>query len=96
MKGGTMTNTLRRLLPPLFAALLAVPSSATEVQPAVKRQQFVYVLHLTPRMHEKSAWTEAENRVIGQHFARLAKATETGQVILAGVRPKRSTRPSGS
>ena len=27
---------------------------------------------------------EAENGVIGQHFARLSKAAEAGQVILAG------------
>ena len=79
-----MTNTLRFLLPPLFAALFVAPSIATEMQPAIKRQQFVYVLHLTPRMQERNAWTDAENGVIGQHFARLAKATETGQVILAG------------
>lgn len=79
-----MANTLRSLLPLLFAALLVAPCSATEVQPAIKLQQFVYVLHLTPRMHERHAWTEVENGVIGKHFARLAKATEAGQVILAG------------
>jgi len=44
---------------------------------------------LPPRLHEKSAWTDAENKAVGQHFARLAKATEGGQVILAG----RTTEP---
>ena len=37
-------------------------------------------------MHETTSWTEAENRIVAQHFARLAKATEDGQVILAGRR----------
>jgi uncharacterized protein YciI len=83
-KDRTMTETLRILLLPLFAVSLMAPSVATEIQPVIKRQQYVYVLHLTPRMHETSAWTAAENGVIGQHFARLAIATETGQVILAG------------
>ena len=49
-----------------------------------KRLQYVYVLHLTPHMQEVNAWTDTENGVIGQHFARLAKATDAGQVILAG------------
>jgi uncharacterized protein YciI len=35
-------------------------------------------------MQEASAWTDTENGVIGRHFARLAKATDAGQVILAG------------
>jgi uncharacterized protein len=79
-----MVNVLRLLVPSLFAAALAAPCPAAETQPASKRLQFVYVLHLTARMQEVNAWTDAENGVIGQHFARLAKATEAGQVILAG------------
>jgi uncharacterized protein len=66
------------------AALLVAPGFAAETLPAGKRQQYVYVLHLTTRMHETNAWTDKENGVIQQHFARLAKATDAGQVILAG------------
>ena len=65
-------------------SLLVAPGLAAETESAVKPQQYVYVLHLTPRMREANAWTDADNGVIGQHFARLAKATESGQVILAG------------
>jgi len=65
-------------------SLLVAPGFAAETESAVKPQQYVYVLHLTPRMREATAWTDADNGVIGQHFARLAKATESGQVILAG------------
>ena len=53
------------------------------------RRQYVYVLRLTPRLHDPGAWTDAENKAVGLHFARLAKATEAGQVILAG----RTTEP---
>ncbi len=73
----------------LSAALLVTPLGAMEAQQMTSLKQYVYVLHLTPRMHETTSWTEAENKIIAQHFARLAKATEDGQVILAG----RTTEP---
>ena len=79
-----MFRILRRLIAAPVAALLVTPVIATEAQSPTKPQQYVYVLHLAPRMHEKGAWTEVENGIIGQHFARLAKATAAGQVILAG------------
>jgi uncharacterized protein YciI len=79
-----MVNALRLLAPSLFAAFVVAPGLAAEAQSVSKRQQYVYVLHLTARMQEKNAWTDADNGVIWQHFARLAKATEAGQVILAG------------
>lgn len=84
-----MIRIIRQLMWPLSAAALAAPAGAIHAQQATPRQQYVYVLHLTPRLHDRSAWTDAENKVVGQHFARLAKATEDGQVILAG----RTTEP---
>jgi uncharacterized protein len=68
----------------LSTALLVVPPGAICAQQLTRHQQYVYVLHLTPRMHDKSAWTDTENGVIAQHFSRLAKAAEAGNVILAG------------
>lgn len=79
-----MLKMLRLIVPSVFAALLVAPCLAADTQAEGKRQQYIYVLHLTPRMHEANAWTDKENGVIGQHFARLAKATDAGQVILAG------------
>jgi uncharacterized protein YciI len=84
LKGRPMLNAFRTVLPFVVTALLAAPCLAAEPQPASKRQQYVYVLKLTPRMQEANAWTDTENGVIGQHFARLARATDSGQVILAG------------
>jgi uncharacterized protein YciI len=80
----SLDTLFRTVLPFVFAALLATPSLATEDQPVRKRQQYDYVLKLTARMQAANAWTDMENGVIGQHFARLAKATDAGQVILAG------------
>ena len=68
----------------LSMAVLVAPLGAIHAQQTHDRQQYVYVLHLTPRMHATSSWTDAENQVITHHFARLAKAAEGGQVILAG------------
>ena len=89
---------MRRALLPLcvVVALFAGPSmsaaqsaSAPAATPAVKRNQYVYVLRLAPRLYEQKAWTEADNAAVGRHFARLKQATESGQVILAG----RTTEP---
>jgi uncharacterized protein YciI len=79
-----MTKPAGFLLLSLFAAMLIAPHGVAEAQQVEKRKQYVYVLKLTPRMHQQSAWTDAENAAVGQHFDRLAKATEAGQVILAG------------
>ena len=83
-----MLRAMRRLLPLFaFVALLTSPSmsaaqsgSAPAATPAVKRNQYVYVLRLAPRLYDQKAWTEADNAVVGRHFARLKQATETGQV----------------
>lgn len=79
-----MVHAFRTVLPLVVTALLAAPCLAAEDQPMSKRQQYVDVLKLTARMQAANAWTESENGVIGQHFVRLAKATDSGQVILAG------------
>lgn len=83
-KANAMIKTGRNLILSLSAILLVAPFGATWAQHVNKSQQYVYVLHLTPRMQDTSAWSEVENRVIGQHFARLSKAAQAGQVILAG------------
>lgn len=45
---------------------------------------FLYVLKLTPKYHAESAWTDDDRSIVGRHFERLARATEAGQVVLAG------------
>jgi uncharacterized protein YciI len=61
--------------------LTAVPAGA---QQAAKPQHYVYVLRLAPRVQAEAGWTDADRAAVGRHFERLAKATEAGQVVLAG------------
>lgn len=50
----------------------------------MKKQQFVYVLKLIPRLHQDDNWTEQDEAIVQRHFDRLKKYTDEGQVILAG------------
>ena len=61
----------------------------THAQETEKLKQFVYVLRVAPNMQDEKAWTEADNRAVGAHFARLQKASKSGHVVLAG----RTTEP---
>jgi uncharacterized protein len=71
----------------VIASVLAIASFATHAadQPAPpKLKQFCYMLKLTPRLHEKSAWTKDDIAAGQKHFAYLKAATEKGQVMFAG------------
>lgn len=54
------------------------------VQVAAPVQQFLYVLRLTPRLHEDAAWTDADKAAVSRHFEHLQRATAAGKVVLAG------------
>ena len=45
---------------------------------------YLYVLNLVPRLRAESAWTDADRATVSAHFQHLSKATERGQVVLAG------------
>ena len=70
----------------LVLSLFVPPVVSYAQQPDKTRQfqQYVYVLRLTPRMQDAKAWTDVENKVIGQHFSHLKQAAEAGKVMLAG------------
>ena len=53
------------------------------------RPQFIYVLHLVPRLHDASAWTDLDQIAVSRHFAHLSAAKDGGTLILAG----RSSEP---
>ena len=74
----------RAVLCGLAIVLLGLPLSGGQAQETPKPKRYIYVLHLTPRLYDDAAWTEADNKAVGDHFARLQKATEAGKVILAG------------
>ncbi len=88
-----MPHLLRLALALAAVALAGIPSvRAADGKPApaaapaaaAPSQQFVYVLRLVPRLHDDAAWTDADKKAVGAHFARLQAATKSGQVILAG------------
>jgi uncharacterized protein YciI len=80
----------------LGAAQAETTSAATSATPAAqgspertsageaRPQQFLYVLRLAPRLHDDSAWTDADKAAVSRHFAQLKEATARGRVILAG------------
>ena len=67
-----------------LAALVILPAGQPLAQQAQAREQFIYILQVSPRFQQESSWTDAENAVVTRHFERLAQATKAGQVILAG------------
>lgn len=71
---------------PLFLALIltvSVSFSQTTQKPAEKKQ-FIYVLHLIPKFLDLKNWSDADNKAVGEHFARLQKMKKEGTLILAG------------
>jgi uncharacterized protein YciI len=56
---------------------------AQESQPT-KPKQFIYVLHLVPRLYDDKNWTKEDTAALHRHFARFQEAMKTGQLILAG------------
>jgi len=51
---------------------------------AEKPIQFIYVLHLVPRLHDDKAWTAEDNAAVDRHLANFKAAVQSGQLILAG------------
>jgi uncharacterized protein len=79
-----MSSMLRRLL--LTFLFLAAPLIAADDKPAAapRPKQFIYVLKLVPRLHDDTAWTEADKAVLGRHVENFKKAAASGQLWLAG------------
>jgi len=46
--------------------------------------QFIYLVHLAPRLHEEKGWTPQDREVAMRHFERLKVAGAHGPVIMAG------------
>lgn len=55
-----------------------------------KPKQFIYVLHLVPRLYDDKAWTAEDKAAVDRHLANFKAAVQSGQLILAG-----RTRESG-
>gem|GEM_PF-5796056 len=55
-----------------------------QTQELSKPKQFIYVLHLVPRLHSDSNWTKEDNTVLERHLSRFKEAIKLGHLILAG------------
>ena len=63
--------------------VLVQPLPAQESQ-SEKPKQFIYVLHLVPRLYADASWTDEDRKVLQRHFVRFQEAIKTGNLILAG------------
>src|SRR2546429_3045792 len=63
--------------------MLVQPLPAEE-SPPEKPKQFIYVLHLVPRLYADASWTDEDRKVLQRHFVRFQEAIKAGKLILAG------------
>jgi uncharacterized protein YciI len=68
----------------IVACLIAVQPAPAQESKTGKPKQFIYVLHLVPRLYDDKAWTEDDKAAVQRHFNRFKDAIKTGQLILAG------------
>jgi len=67
----------------ISASTFAQLSSAEEPK-GEKPKQFIYVLHLVPRLYDDKAWTPEDKVAVDRHLANFKAAVQSGQLILAG------------
>jgi uncharacterized protein YciI len=82
-------KNLRSLISLLCISAIAQSLAAQTPEAAAKPKQFIYVLHLVPRLYDDKNWTPEDNAAVGRHFNRFKEAIQSGQLILAG----RTTEP---
>jgi uncharacterized protein len=56
---------------------------AQELKPE-QPKQFIYVLHLVPRLYDDKNWTQDDIAALDRHFNRFKEAIQSGRLILAG------------
>lgn len=71
-----------RLLTLLITVVALVVSLPAE-EPA-KPKQFIYVLHLVPRLFDDKAWTDQDTAAVKRHVENFKEAIKSGTLILAG------------
>jgi len=74
----------RRLLASCIMTCLAIQMVLGQAPKADKPKQFIYVLHLVPRLYDDKAWTQDDKAAVERHFNRFKEAINSGQLILAG------------
>src|SRR5438477_10875556 len=67
-----------------FCTVALIRPIAAADQNSEKPKQFIYVLHLVPRLYDDKNWTKEDGAVLERHFARFQEAIKSRQLILAG------------
>jgi uncharacterized protein len=75
---------IRSLIPLLCICAIAQSLRAQSPAPVAKPKQFIYVLHLVPRLYDDKAWTAEDKAAVDRHLANFKAAVQTGQLILVG------------
>jgi uncharacterized protein YciI len=75
----------------LLICFIAQSLAAQSPEVAAKPKQFIYVLHLVPRLHDDKAWTPEDKAAVDRHLNRFKEAIQSGQLILVG----RTREPGG-
>ena len=78
-----MKNLYLSFIIPLLCVVVQ-PLAAQTPEPATKPKQFIYVLHLVPRLYDDKAWTAEDKAAVNRHLANFKAAVQSGQLILAG------------
>lgn len=78
-----MKNFYPRFIIPLVC-IVAQSLAAQTSETVAKPKQFIYVLHLVPRLYDDKNWTQEDKAALDRHFNRSKHAIETGELILAG------------
>ena len=68
----------------MVGALVLVQPLPAEESQSEKPKQFIYVLHLVPRLYADASWTDEDRKVLQRHFVRFQEAIKAGKLILAG------------
>ena len=68
----------------LLLSICMIVSLPAAEAPKPKAKQFIYVLHLVPRLYSDSAWTKEDEMALDRHLARFKHAIEAGELIMAG------------
>ena len=68
----------------MSAALAVVQPLPAQESQLEKPKQFIYVLHLVPRLYGDANWTAEDKKVLQRHFVRFQDAIKARQLILAG------------
>ena len=67
----------------ILSSALSLPARP-EDRPPSAMPQYLYVLHLVPRLRDEKAWMPADQAVVDRHLAHLQAASVAGQLVLAG------------